>query len=63
MQPYTLTLEPIWSDEGLNQMEEQTITNEITNEQFSVEKVESNEFMAAGCFTITIKRDMKKKKN
>ena len=63
MQPYTLTLEPIWSDEGLNQMEEQTLTNEITNEQFSVEKVECNEFMAAGCFTITIKRAMKKKKN
>ena len=40
MQPYTLTLEHIWNDEGLNQMEEQTLTNKITNEQFSLEKVE-----------------------
>ena len=59
-QPYTLTLEDIWDCEDLNQMEKQTITNEKTNEQFSVEKVEDDEM--ARFSTITIKRGMKTKK-
>ena len=61
MAPYTLTLEDIWDDESLNQIEKQTITNETTNEQFSVETEEDKE--VAGIFTVKIKRGMNKKKN
>ena len=38
-------------------MEKQTITNETTNEQFSVETEEQKEF--PGFFTVKIKRGMK----
>ena len=40
-------------------MEEQAITNETTNEQFSIETEENKEF--PGFFTVKIKRGMKKK--
>ena len=46
---------------AVDEVEEQTITNKTTAEQFSVEKVENK--VEAGIFTITIKRGMKKKKN
>ena len=59
VQPYTLTLEDIWQDESLNQMEKQTITNEATNEQFSLETEEDED--DAGFFTVKIKRGVKKK--
>ena len=40
-------------------MEKQTITNEATNEQFSLETEEDKEF--PGFFTVKIRRGMKKK--
>ena len=61
MQPYNFTLKNIsWHDEG--PVEEQTLTNKTTNEQFSVsvKKEENKEY--AGVFTITIERGMTTKK-
>ena len=60
MQPYNFTLKNIWYDEGADKVEEQTLTNKTTSEQFSVKKEENKEI--AGLFTITIKRGMKTKK-
>ena len=60
MQPYMLTIKNK-GHAGVDEVEEQTITNKTTNEQFSMEK-EKNE-VEAGIFTITIKRGINKKKN
>ena len=56
-----LTIENILGDAGVDEVEEQTLVNKTTNEQFSVEKVENK--VEAGIFTITIKRGIKKTKN
>ena len=60
MQPYNFTLRNIWHDEGADKVEEQTLTNKTTNEQFSVKKKENKE--ESGLFAITIERDMMTKK-
>ena len=60
MQPYNFTLKNIWHDENADKVEEQTLTNKTTNEQFSVKKEENKEY--AGVFTITIERGMTTKK-
>ena len=60
MQPYNFTLKNIWRDKGADKVEEQTLTNKTTSEQFSVKKEENKKY--AGLFTITIERGMKKKK-
>ena len=59
-QPYTFTLESILDIDGADEVEEQTLINETTKEQFSVEKEEDEGF--AGIFDIIIKRCMKTKK-
>ena len=59
MQPYNFTLRNIWHDYGADKVEEQTLTNKTTSEQFSVKKEENKKY--AGLFTITIERGMKKK--
>ena len=61
MQPYNFTLKEIRHDEGADKVEDQTLTNETTNEQFSVKKEEEEE--NDELFTVTIKRGMKTKKN
>ena len=62
MQPYIFKLKNILNDEGADEVEERTLTNETTKEQFSVKKarVEDEEFTEL--FIITIKRGMKTKK-
>ena len=60
-QPYTFTLESILDIDGADEVEEQTLINETTKEQFSVEKEENEE--VATVFTITIERCMKPEKN
>ena len=60
VRPYSLALDAIRRNEGADEVEEQTLTNETTNEQFSVKKEENKEY--AGLFTITIERGMTTKK-
>ena len=60
MQPYNFTLKEIRHDEGADKVEDQTLTNKTTNEQFSVKKEENKE--NPGLFTITIERGMTTKK-
>ena len=62
-----LTIENVLGDAGVHEVDEQTLVNKTTNEQFSVEKEKNRVKVEGGILfflhTIKIKRGLRKKKN